>query len=563
MATFEGRVLHSLLPKLVNKENVMVNYNDDHSSSGWSMPEGKKPYPSGSKSLKEDYVYQFPLDSEDYIDGEYDSSDDQHNSTQSSDMAPEVNLKNVLSGIVAIVTGRNKGSIVSASQQDPSSNLSFLGSAKNGDTFLDSSVYIPSAPPLLEPDGINYSAYKEVLEAEPPEWLPDSSTTVCMQCTAPFTALTRGRHHCRFCGGVFCRVCTKGRCLLPVKFRERNPQRVCDACYDRLDPLQGILINSISNAVQVAKHDVVDWTCTRGWLNLPVGISMEYEIYKASNTLRSYCQVARLNPERTIPSAVLKGARGLAILTVAKAGVLVAYKLGTGLVVAKRSDGSWSAPSAIFSAGLGWGPQIGGELMDFIIVLHDLKAVKTFCSRMHFSLGAGCSAAAGPVGRVLEADVRAGDRGSGMCYTYSCSKGAFVGVSLEGNMVATRMDTNLRFYGDPYLTTTDILLGPVERPRAAYIHDKLAWLLFREVLDPSINTLYLIYMEEEDCPQWVFIFLLPFLSLINVHLWIKSTVQVSVNIEAADEMGKQNIQLITWFRIAKFNLYALNKSQTD
>ena len=64
--------------------------------------------------------------------------------------------------------------------------------------------------------------------------------------------------------------------------------------------------------------------------------------------------------------------------------------------------------------------QIGGELMDFIIVLHDSKAVKTFCSRMHFSLGAGCSAAAEPVGR---ADVLAGDRGSGMCYTYSCSKG--------------------------------------------------------------------------------------------------------------------------------------------
>ncbi|KAF3968899.1 hypothetical protein CMV_007261 [Castanea mollissima] len=110
---------------------------------------------------------------------------------------------------------------------------------------------------------------------------------------------------------------------------------------------------------------------------------------------------------------------------------------------------------------------IGGELMDFIIVLHDSKAVKTFCSRMHFSLGAGCSAAAGPVGRVLEADLRAGDRGSGMCYTYSCSKGAFVGVSLEGNVVATRMDTNLHFYGDPYLTTSDILLGMVSRPKAA------------------------------------------------------------------------------------------------
>lgn len=45
--------------------------------------------------------------------------------------------------------------------------------------------------------------------------------------------------------------------------------------------------------------------------------------------------------------------------------------------------------------------------------------------------------------------------------------GAFVGVSLEGNIVATRMDTNLRFYGDPYLTTADILLATVDRPKAA------------------------------------------------------------------------------------------------
>ncbi|XP_044472248.1 uncharacterized protein LOC123200928 isoform X2 [Mangifera indica] len=440
---------------------------DDFREPVWNVSKEKKTDPSEVKSSKEDYMYQFPLQSEDFIDEGYDSGEDPCYSMQSNNMPPEVNLKNVLNGIFAIITGRNKAPSVSATQLEPSSNVSFLGSGKNGDTYLHSSVYIPSAPPLLEPDGIRYSAYKEVLEADPPEWLPDSSTTVCMQCTSPFTAVTRGRHHCRFCGGIFCRACTKGRCLLPVKFRERNPQRVCDACYDRLDPLQGILINSISNAMQVAKHDVVDWTCARGWLNLPVGLSMEYEIYKASNTLRSYCQVAALSSERSIPLAILKGAKGLAILTVAKAGVLVSYKLGTGLVVARRSDGSWSAPSAIFSAGLGWGAQIGGELMDFIIVLHDSKAVKTFCSRMHFSLGAGCSAAAGPIGRVLEADVRAGDRGSGMCYTYSCTKGAFMGVSLEGNIVMTRTDTNLQFYGDPYLTTADILLGMVDRPKAA------------------------------------------------------------------------------------------------
>lgn len=470
MATSEGRISYSSFSNL-EKENKKFHFVDDFNDSSWPVPEVPV-----SRSLRKDYPYPSPLESEDFLDEEYDSSDEHSNPVQQN--LPEVNLKNVLSGIVAIVTGRNKDTGTIGGQEFPTSNVSFLGSAKNGDTFLHSSVYTPSAPPLLEPSGINYSSYKEVLESDPPEWHPDSSTTFCMQCSAPFTAITRGRHHCRFCGGIFCRACSKGRCLLPVKFRERNPQRVCDTCYDRLDPLQGVLINTISNAVQVAKHDVVDWTCTRGWLNLPVGLSMEHEIYKSSNTLRSYCQVTRLNPERSIPSAVLKGAKGLAILTVAKAGMLVSYKLGTGLVVARRSDGSWSAPSAILSVGLGWGAQVGGELMDFIIVLHDSKAVKAFCSRMHFSLGAGCSAAAGPVGRVLEADIRAGDKGSGLCYTYSCSKGAFVGVSLEGNIVTTRLDTNLHFYGDPYLTTADILLGTVDSPKAA------------EPLYAALNNLY-------------------------------------------------------------------------
>ncbi|CAL5071771.1 unnamed protein product [Urochloa decumbens] len=402
---------------------------------------------SGHNYPAQDYLYE-PSFEPDFP--EYDSRDDPFTPTRAS---PKVNLKTVLGGLVTMVTGANKSEDDASKQQSFSTGVSFLGSDKDGDgdDHVHPSVCVPSAPPLLEANALQYSAYREVLLADPPEWLPDSAATACLQCNLPFTALTRGRHHCRFCGGIFCKDCSKGRCLMPMKFRIRDPQRVCDACYERLDPLQGLLINYNSNSMQPAKHDVMDWTSTRSWLNMPVGVSMEYEIYKATNTMMKYCQ----------------GAKGLAILTVAKAGAVLTYKVGTGLVVARRSDGSWSAPSAILSVGLGWGVQIGGELTDFIIVLHDRKAVKAFSSRIHLSLGAGLSAAAGPIGRAFEADVRASEKGSGICYTYSCSKGAFVGVSLEGNVVTTRSETNLRFYGDAYLTTTDILFGRVERPRAA------------------------------------------------------------------------------------------------
>eukprot|EP01018_Ginkgo_biloba_P004593 Gb_38623 [translate_table: standard] len=380
---------------------------------------------------------------------------------------PEVTLRNVLSGLFAIATGRNKPVTNPEEEQEPNSEISPQELAPNDPSTLWSTVHLPSAPPLLSGDGNNSQAVRTILEVEPPQWVPDSASSNCMQCWAPFKPFTRGRHHCRFCGGIFCGVCSAGRCLLPVKFRERDPQRVCDACYERLEPLQRFLVNRVSNAAQIATHDVTDWTCMRGWVNTPLGMSMEQDIYKSTNVLRNYCEIGRLKPERSIPDAVLRGAKGLAILTVAKAGVIVTYKLGTGLVVARREDGSWSAPSAIVSCGLGWGAQMGGELTDFVIVLRNFKAVKAFSSRVHFSLGAGLSVAAGLLGRVAEADLRAGDSGTAACYTYSSSKGAFVGVSFEGNIVSARTDTNLRFYGDPYLTPADILLGSVERPRAA------------------------------------------------------------------------------------------------
>lgn len=282
MANHEGMISFSSLLKLDNFSQKDKTFSSD-------LPSGNPKSSSRSKSLQPEYLYPPTMES-DLLDEVYDSSEDPTIFSKPH-ANPEVNLKNVFTGLVAILTGQSRARNSDPPQRSCSSDISFLRSEKDGDTFIHPSVCLPSAPPLLEAEALNYSTYREVLLAEPPEWLPDSYSTVCMQCNSSFTALTRGRHHCRFCGGLFCKDCSRGRCLLPIKFRVRDPQRVCDACYERLDPLQGILISYISNATQSAKHDVTDWTCTRGWLNLPIGLSMEYEIYKSANTLRSYCQV--------------------------------------------------------------------------------------------------------------------------------------------------------------------------------------------------------------------------------------------------------------------------------
>lgn len=316
---------------------------------------------------------------------------------------------------------------------------------------------------------VNADTIKELLEAEPPKWLADSAASYCMLCNVRFHPIMCSRHHCRFCGGVFCNECSKGRSLLPEKFRKGDPQRVCDVCCVRLECVQVYLMDRVSRAAQVATRDLTDLSTLRSWLNFPWGQSMEYEIYKAANTIRGYFKVGSLTPEKSIPDSILKQAKGLAILTVAKVGMMVTYNVGTGLVVARREDGSWSPPSAISSFGIGWGAQVGGECTDFIIVLRNSDAVRTFSGHAHLAVGGGASVAAGVVGRAAEAGFRAGDGGYAACYTYSCSKGAFVGCSLEGSMVKTRVQENCRFYGNPSIKTSDILLGSLPRPPAAAI----------------------------------------------------------------------------------------------
>lgn len=137
----------------------------------------------------------------------------------------------------------------------------------------------------------NFGNTQEILESEPPKWLPDSAATACMLCSVRFHPILCTRHHCRFCGGIFCGDCSKGRSLLPEKFRVADPQRVCDVCCVRLESVQPYLMDQVSRAAQLPTHDLTDLSTLRSWVNFPWGQSMEHEIYKATNAIRGYNKV--------------------------------------------------------------------------------------------------------------------------------------------------------------------------------------------------------------------------------------------------------------------------------
>lgn len=170
-------------------------------------------------------------------------------------------------------------------------------------------------------------------------------------------------------------------------------------------------------------------------------------------------------PESGIPNAVLRDARGIAILTVLKAGFVVSGEGGAGLVVAKLGKGKWSGPSAIGTGGAGFGFQVGAAVSEFVIILNTDDAVKAFSRGGNVSIGGDITAAIGPVGRNLGADVLP----VAAVYTYSRSQGLFAGVSLQGSVIATRDDANKEYYGRA-VTPDEILSGKVRPPKSA---DKL------------------------------------------------------------------------------------------
>lgn len=288
----------------------------------------------------------------------------------------------------------------------------------------------------------------------------------------------------------------------------REPLRVCVPCHDKLHDLQEELRSSNSNAV---RHNSIDPTHIRRLLNSPIAFTLGHEIRKAAYTLNnllplpkrmssfvsvdddhfifdndncnSFCRGGNSDGVR-IPVRLLELAKGVAVMTVIKAGIGVAgFEFGTGLLVARTGVDQWSPPCAIGSASASVGAMAGAQISDHVFLLMSNEAVEIMSAdEGSVQLGADVGVSVGPLGRSAEVDMGIGPKekngnssGGGIgnkglkmspIYTYSQSRGFYAGVSLDGKVVVTRHEVNEKFYGQK-LTTREILNGTVPTPLAA------------------------------------------------------------------------------------------------
>jgi SH3 domain-containing YSC84-like protein 1 len=168
-------------------------------------------------------------------------------------------------------------------------------------------------------------------------------------------------------------------------------------------------------------------------------------------------------PDKGIPEEVLSNAKCILVVPdLIKGGFIFGAKHGRGVASCRTSDG-WSAPAFVSVSGGSWGLQIGVEGVDLVMLVMNDQGFQHLLSSKFQLTGEG-SAAAGPVGR--HASAGTDWKMNTQVLTYSRSKGAFAGLTLEGAVVQQDDDSTRAIYGKN-MKFRNILSGKISTPKSA------------------------------------------------------------------------------------------------
>ena len=168
-------------------------------------------------------------------------------------------------------------------------------------------------------------------------------------------------------------------------------------------------------------------------------------------------------PDKGIPEEVLSNAKCILVVPdLIKGGFIFGGKHGRGVASCRTSNG-WSAPAFVSVGGGSWGLQIGVEGVDLVMLVMNEQGFQHLLSSK-FQLSGEGSVAAGPVGR--HASAGTDWKMNTQVLTYSRSRGAFAGITLEGAVVQQDDDSTRAIYGK-HMRFRNILSGKVSTPESA------------------------------------------------------------------------------------------------
>jgi SH3 domain-containing YSC84-like protein 1 len=211
-------------------------------------------------------------------------------------------------------------------------------------------------------------------------------------------------------------------------------------------------------------HKILAALGLMGMLALPACASadkatLDDRVTAATATIQQIMSV----PDYGIPNKIAQQATCIGVIPGLKKGAFIfGAEYGRGVVTCRTGHG-WSAPVFITIGGGSFGLQLGGESTDLVLVAVNDKGFQDLL-QAKFKLGAGASAAAGPVGRNTAAGTDW--KMNAELLTYSRSKGLFAGIDLSGASISQSQDDTRIFYGEDH-SFDEILKGNVPVPDEA------------------------------------------------------------------------------------------------
>jgi lipid-binding SYLF domain-containing protein len=169
----------------------------------------------------------------------------------------------------------------------------------------------------------------------------------------------------------------------------------------------------------------------------------------------------RQAPDQNIPEWLLARAYAIAVVpNVVKVGfALLGGRRGSGVMVVRKDDGGWSNPIFINLTGGSFGPQIGVQSTDVLLVFTSRAGIEGIVGGK-ITLGADASVAAGPVGRQTSAATDIGL--NAQVYSYSRAKGLFAGMALDGSGLTIDHASNAAYYQKPGVLASEVMDGKVQ-----------------------------------------------------------------------------------------------------
>jgi lipid-binding SYLF domain-containing protein len=153
-----------------------------------------------------------------------------------------------------------------------------------------------------------------------------------------------------------------------------------------------------------------------------------------------------------------------------QAAFFVGGRGGNAVMLARNADGKWSDPAFYTIGGLSWGLQFGGQSSELVITVMTDKGLKAIMNR-EATLGGAAGIAIGEIGAGARADTGM-DLKADM-YAFARSEGLFVGISLEGSVIAPRETWNQQLYGDS-ATAQTILVDHTASTQSKPVADLVA-----------------------------------------------------------------------------------------